>query len=130
MRRCAPSLAWRAFACLAASADFARVATEDLDVGGQPIRAGEAVPVQLHSADRDAAVFRDADEIDLTRWPNPHIAFGHGVHHCLGAPLARMELQVILAALVARMPRLRLAGEVDWVTDRLVRGARGLPVTW
>jgi cytochrome P450 len=75
-------------------------------------------------------VFRDADEIDLTRSPNPHIAFGHGVHHCLGAPLARMELQVILAALVARMPRLRLAGEVDWVTDRLVRGARGLPVAW
>jgi cytochrome P450 len=115
---------------MAVSADFARVATEELDLGGQRIRAGDAVLVQLHSADRDAAVFRDADELELTRSPNPHVAFGHGLHHCLGASLARMELQVILGALVARMPGLRLTGDVEWVADRLVRGVRGLSVGW
>jgi cytochrome P450 len=115
---------------MAMSADFARIATEDVEVGGQVVRAGDAVLVQIHSADRDAAVFRDADELDLTREPNPHIAFGHGVHHCLGAPLARMELQVVFEALVKRLPGLRLAADVEWVSDRLVRGARGLTVAW
>jgi cytochrome P450 len=115
---------------MAMSADFARIATEDVEVGGQVVRAGDAVLVQIHSADRDAAVFRDADELDLTREPNPHIAFGHGVHHCLGAPLARMELQVVFETLVKRLPGLRLAADVEWVSDRLVRGARGLTVAW
>jgi cytochrome P450 len=115
---------------MAMSADFARIATEDVEVGGQVVRAGDAVLVQIHSADRDAAVFRDADELDLTREPNSHIAFGHGVHHCLGAPLARMELQVVFEALVKRLPGLRLAADVEWVSDRLVRGARSLTVAW
>ncbi|MBP2326598.1 cytochrome P450 [Kibdelosporangium banguiense] len=115
---------------MALSVDFARVATEDVEVGGQVVPAGDAVLVQLHSADRDTAVFPDGGELDLTRDPNPHIAFGHGAHHCLGAPLARLELHVIFEALVRRLPGLRLAREVEWVSDRLLRGARGLNVAW
>jgi hypothetical protein len=78
-------------------------------------------------------VFNHPDELDLARTYNPHLAFGHGVHHCLGAPLARMELQVALAALTSRLPDLRLAvppAEIPWRSDRLVRGVRALPVTW
>jgi cytochrome P450 len=78
-------------------------------------------------------VFNHPDELDLARTYNPHLAFGHGVHHCLGAPLARMELQVALAALTSRLPDLRLAvppDEIPWRSDRLVRGVRALPVTW
>ena len=118
---------------MAASVDFARIAVDDVQLSGRRIAAGDAVLVQLHAANRDAAVFERPDELDLARAENPHLAFGHGVHHCLGAPLARMELQVALAALVDRLPGLRLAvpaDEIPWRADRLVRGVRSLPVTW
>jgi cytochrome P450 len=121
------------FVPMAASADFARVARGDIAVGGQLVRAGEAVLVQLHAANRDHAVFDDPDVLDLARARNPHVAFGHGPHHCLGAPLARMELQIALAGPLTRMPSLRLAvpaEEVPWRADRLVRGVDSLPVTW
>lgn len=118
---------------MAASVDFARIAVDDVELSGRRIAAGDAVLVQLHAANRDAAVFERPDELDLTRTENPHLAFGHGVHHCLGAPLARMELQVALAALVDRLPGMRLAvpaDEIPWRSDRLVRGVRALPITW
>jgi cytochrome P450 len=118
---------------MAASVDFARIAVEDVELPGGWIRAGEAVLVQLHAANRDVMVFNRPDELDLARTYNPHVAFGHGVHHCLGAPLARMELQVALATLVHRLPGLRLAvpaAEIPWRADRLVRGVRALPVAW
>ena len=112
---------------------FARVATQDVEVGGTVVRAGEAVFVNIQSANRDESVFHDPAELDLTRRHNPHIAFGHGVHHCLGAQLARVELQVALGSLLHRFPRLRLAvpaEEVPWKTGLLVRGPVALPVTW
>ncbi|MQY17174.1 cytochrome P450 [Nocardia macrotermitis] len=112
---------------------FARVATEDVEVGGTTVRAGDAVFVNTQSANRDEAVFHDPAELDLTRQHNPHIAFGHGVHHCLGAQLARIELQVALSSLLRRFPGLRLAvpaEEVPWKTGLLVRGPVALPVTW
>ncbi|WP_132115769.1 cytochrome P450 [Actinocrispum wychmicini] len=115
---------------MAASAEFARVAREDVQLGGQLVRAGEAVMAQMHAANRDRAVFPDPDTVDLAREHNPHTAFGHGVHHCLGAPLARLELQVALEGLLAEMPGLRLVGEVRWRADRLVRGVTALPVSW
>ncbi|RSM84698.1 cytochrome P450 [Kibdelosporangium aridum] len=118
---------------MAASADFARVAREDVEVGGQLVRAGEAVLVQVHAANRDSAVFHQPDDLDLTRAHNPHIAFGFGVHYCLGVSLARLELRIVLSALLERFPDLRLgvpAEEVPWRTDRLVRGVRALPVAW
>ena len=78
-------------------------------------------------------MFDDPDRLDLTRSPNPHLSFGHGPHHCLGAPLARMELQVGLAALLRRLPELRLAtdeAEITWKRGLSVRGPSALAVTW
>lgn len=118
---------------MAASADFARIAKQDIEVGGQLVRAGEAVLVQIHAANRDRRLFDAADDLVLTREANAHIAFGFGVHHCLGAPLARLELHLALVGLITRFPGLRLAvpaAEVPWRTDRLLRGVRSLPVAW
>ena len=89
--------------------------------------------VAIGSANRDETVFDHPEEIDFHRETNPHIGFGHGVHHCLGAPLARLELRMAVGTLVRRLPGLRLAvpaDEVAWRADRLVRGARSLPVAW
>jgi cytochrome P450 len=107
-----------------------RVAAEDLEIGGQRIAAGEPVLVVLLSANRDDR-FPDADELDLGRAQNPHLAFGHGIHYCLGAPLARLEAQVAFGKLLAGFPRLRLAvpeGELAWRPGLLLRGLRDLPV--
>lgn len=121
------------FTPLGAAGGFARIAKEDVEVGGQLVRKGEAVIVQMGAANRDATVFERPDEIDFARENNPHVAFGHGVHHCLGAPLARLELQLAVGTLVRRLPGLRLAvpaDDVAWRADRLVRGVRALPVAW
>ena len=118
---------------LGAAAAFARYATEDLELGGVRIRAGEPVIAAMSSANRDATVFDEPDRLDLTREAGPHLGFGHGVHHCLGAQLARMELQVALATLLARLPGLALAvpdDELEWKSGLLVRGLRSMPVTW
>jgi nocardicin N-oxygenase len=109
------------------------VAAADIELGGVLIRAGEPVMVARASANRDEAVFPRPEEIDFERANNPHMAFGHGAHYCLGAQLARMELQVAIASLLNRFPELRLAvpaEEVPWKTGALVRGVRALPVTW
>lgn len=121
------------FVPLGAGAGFARIAKEDVELGGQLVRKGEAVMVAIGSANRDETVFDHPEEIDFHRETNPHIGFGHGVHHCLGAPLARLELRMAVGTLVRRLPGLRLAvpaDEVAWRADRLVRGARSLPVAW
>ncbi|MDT5042660.1 MAG: hypothetical protein QOE51_3645 [Actinoplanes sp.] len=118
---------------LGAASSFARYATEDVELGGVRIRAGEPVIASLSSANRDDDVFADPDGLDLTREVNPHIGFGHGVHHCLGAQLARMELQVALGTLLTRLTGLSLAvdeKELDWKPGQLVRGLRSMPVTW
>jgi cytochrome P450 len=97
------------------------------------LRAGDPVLVATASANRDERVFADPERIDFTRQPNPHIGFGHGVHHCLGAPLARMELQVALATLLERLPQLRFGvpeEEIVWKRGMLMRGPRSLPVIW
>ncbi|WP_067693281.1 cytochrome P450 [Nocardia jejuensis] len=112
---------------------FARIATEDVELSGITIRAGEAVFVNTQSANRDDSVFTDPEHLDLTRIDNPHMAFGHGAHHCLGAQLARLELQVAMGTLLRRFPTLRLAipvDEVPWKTGLLVRGPEALPVAW
>jgi cytochrome P450 len=120
------------FIPLSASGNSTRIATEDLELGGRHIRAGEAVVTVLSSANRDAEVFDRPDEIDFHRAAIPHIAYGHGVHHCLGAQLARAEMQIAIAILVRRLPSLRLAvpaEDVAWRT-RVVRGVTERPVTW
>jgi cytochrome P450 len=119
---------------LGASVDFARVATEDVELGGQHIQAGEAVLVEFYAANRDQRAFAQPDRLDLLRENNnSHLTFGHGVHHCLGAQLARLEMQEVVTALITRFPALRLAvapDEVRWRADRLVRGVLALPVAW
>jgi cytochrome P450 len=121
------------FVQLGSGGSFARIATEDVELGGVTIQAGEAVFVNTQSANRDEAVFDTPEHMDLLRTHNPHMAFGHGVHHCLGAQLARLELQVALGSLLRRFPTLHLAvpvADVPWKTGLLVRGPKALPVSW
>lgn len=118
---------------IVASAGFARVAVEDVELSGTLIKAGEAVLVSEPAANRDETVFDRAGELDFGRQNNQHIAFGHGVHHCLGAPLARLELQIAIDLLLSRFPVLRLAvpeDQVPWKDRSLAHGVSALPVTW
>ncbi|MFF2526103.1 cytochrome P450 [Streptomyces liangshanensis] len=110
-----------------------RVATEDLEVGGQLIRAGEGIIAASDIANRDGAAFPDPDALDLGRAARHHVAFGYGVHQCLGQPLARVELQVVYSTLYRRVPTLALAkpvSELGFKHDMLVYGVHELPVTW
>ena len=106
----------------------ARVATEDLDLGGHRVQQGESVLALLGAANRDPDQFADPDRLDLTRTPNPHLSFGRGIHFCLGAPLARLEAQIAIAGLVARFPKLRLAGEPERSPTVTLRGLTRLPL--
>ncbi|MEE6263834.1 cytochrome P450 [Plantactinospora sonchi] len=118
---------------LGVASAFPRYATEDVEIGGVLVRAGEPVLASLTSANRDGEVFAEPDRLDLARDPNPHVGFSHGVHHCVGAQLARMELQVALRTLVTRLPGLRLAvpePELVWKSGLIVRGLISLPVAW
>jgi len=108
-----------------------RYATEPLTLGGQDIPAGDPVLVVLAAADRDPERFDGPDTLDLTRRDNQHLGYGHGIHYCLGAPLARLEGQTALATLLTRLPDLRLAAdpeELRWRGGLIMRGLRTLPV--
>ena len=118
------------FVPLGAGAGFARYATEDVEVGDVLVRKGEPVLVAIGAANRDRLQFGTADQLVLDRDDNHHLGFGHGVHHCLGAPLARLELQEALRALTRELPGLRLAGDIEWKTQMLVRGPRSMPIGW
>ncbi|MUN38660.1 cytochrome P450 [Actinomadura litoris] len=121
------------FTPLLTQGSLARFVLTDVEVGGTLLRAGDQVLIELAAANRDPDAFADPETLDLGRKDNPHIAFGHGLHRCVGASLARMELQVALATLTRRLPDLRLArpaGEVDWLVERFVRRPKELEVTW
>ncbi|WP_432062963.1 cytochrome P450 family protein [Streptomyces sp. S1] len=108
-----------------------RYATRALTVGGQEIPAGDPVLVVLAAADRDPERFDGPDVLDLARRDNQHLGYGHGIHYCLGAPLARLEGQTALATLLTRLPDLRLAAdpaELRWRGGLIMRGLRTLPV--
>lgn len=110
-----------------------RVATEDVQLGGVTIRQGEMVHVSYLTANRDALVFERPDELDLDRPSGPHMTFGWGTHHCIGAHLARMELQVAIGTLLRRFPQLHLAvapEQVPWQTGSIWRSPQALPVAW
>ncbi|MFD6064038.1 cytochrome P450 [Rhodococcus wratislaviensis] len=110
-----------------------RVATEDLEIGGQLIKAGDVVRAATQSANRDPDVFPEPDKLDIRRGARNHLAFGFGIHQCLGQPLARVELQVVYETLARRIPTLRLAIPVDDVpykNDVEIFGVHQLPVTW
>lgn len=94
---------------------FARTATRDVDLGGRHVRRGEQVALTLTAANRDPAVFTSPDEVNLDRSPNKHLAFGHGVHKCPGAPLARLELTIALTELLTRTRAFTPDGPVSWL---------------
>lgn len=109
-----------------------RVALEDLEVGGQQIKAGDAIIASIEAANRCPVVFPNPHEFDIHRDTGRHMAFGFGIHQCLGQPLARIELQVLWSTLFRRVPTLALAANLDELNFRegVVYGVEELPVTW
>ncbi|MGB3440130.1 MAG: cytochrome P450 [Actinophytocola sp.] len=110
-----------------------RIAVEDVTVGGVTITAGEAVLPLINAANRDAEVFADPDGVRIDRKPNPHLSFGHGIHHCLGAQLGRMELEIAVGTLLRDLPGLRLAvdeSELEWSSGVAFSRPQTLPVLW
>jgi cytochrome P450 len=108
---------------------FERTATSDTEVGGVTIRQGQKIAALIGSANRDETVFNNSDTMDLTRDPNPHIGFGAGIHFCIGAPLARMEMSVALPRLMERFPTLELAGEPTSRGTFVLRGWASVPIS-
>jgi cytochrome P450 len=114
-------------------ASMPRVTTEELELGGVRLPAGSVVLPTIAAANRDPGPFADPDRLDLTRPEVAHLGFGAGVHHCLGAPLARMELQEALGGILRHLPGLRVAAEDSDLTFKrgmIVRSVEALPVTW
>ncbi|MEV2248019.1 cytochrome P450 [Streptomyces sp. NPDC049970] len=110
-----------------------RTALEDIEIAGRTIRAGDGVILLGELANRDPSVFPDPDRLDITRDARHHQAFGAGSHHCVGQPLARMELQVVYPTLFRRIPTLRTVDGVDSIPfkyDAVIYGLHALPVTW
>ncbi|GAB7141488.1 cytochrome P450 [Mycobacterium riyadhense] len=105
-----------------------RTATRDITLGGHSIEAGQKVQIWEGSANRDALVFDRADEFDITRKPNPHLGFGQGVHYCLGANLARLELRVLYEELLSRFATVRVVQPVEWTRSNRHTGIRHLVV--
>ncbi len=109
---------------------MSRTVHTPVEIHGQPLGVGEKVALMYLAANRDPEVFPDPHRFDITRSPNPHVAFGYGPHFCLGAHLARLETRSMLAELVERVERLELAGEVEHVWSSFINGIKRLPVTF
>ncbi|CAB5105751.1 MAG: cytochrome P450 [Actinobacteria bacterium] len=108
---------------------FERTATKDTELGGVEIQAGQKIAALIGSANRDGTVFNNADEMDITRDPNPHIGFGAGIHFCLGAPLARLEMGVSLPALWEKYPKMSLASEPVRRPTFVLRGYESVEIS-
>jgi cytochrome P450 len=136
--RADPTLADRAveelLRYLSVAKTFMRTALEDVELGGHTITAGTAVILSYHTANRDPDRFPDPHTLDIRREAGGHLAFGHGIHQCLGQQLARVEMRVAFPALLSRFPTLRLALPADQVPLRPetadIYGVKSLPVTW
>jgi cytochrome P450 len=108
-----------------------RLASQDIEVRGKVMEKNDRIRWFISSANRDPNVFADPEKFDITRQPNPHVAFGNGVHHCLGATLARVEGQEVFKALAERFPDLQVATEqLDYQPSITFRSLKSLPVTW
>ncbi|MFA5710874.1 cytochrome P450 [Mycolicibacterium sp.] len=110
-----------------------RTITADVEIGGHTFKEGDIVMVAMDAANRDPKVFDDPNTLNIRRDARSHIAFGYGIHVCLGAPLARVELQVVINALLQRIPTLKVAvpaEEVEVKSDARIFGLKALPVTW
>jgi cytochrome P450 len=108
---------------------FERWVLEDVELHGVRIPKGAELGLIFGSANRDPAVFADPDRLDLSRSPNPHLSFGAGIHFCLGAPLARLELEIAFGTILERLPNLALAEEPRWKRNYIIRGLERLTVT-
>jgi cytochrome P450 len=109
---------------------FRRTASADSMIADVPIRAGDKVVVSFASANRDEAVFADPDRFDPTRAPNPHLAFGHGPHFCLGAHLARVQMKALFYALLIHTSAIEYAGAPTYLRSTFQRGVKHLPIRW
>lgn len=109
---------------------FRRTATVDAVIGGQPVRGGDKVVVSFTSANRDETVFTDPDAFDIERAPNPHLTFGHGPHFCLGAHLAKTQMNALFTEVLARTASLVCAGQPSYLRSNFQRGVKSLPVAW
>jgi cytochrome P450 PksS len=110
-----------------------RYASEDVTIHGITIPRGEMTLGVIGSANRDEKIFHNPDELDITRDPNKHLSFGHGIHFCLGAPLARLEAEIAINTLLRRIPDLRLsipANSLRWRPSMILRGLESLPVSF
>jgi cytochrome P450 len=107
---------------------FRRTAMRDAELRGQKIRRGDKVTVWYGSANRDEEVFPDADRFDVGRTPNEHLAFGMGHHFCLGANLARLEIQIMFEEIFRRLPDIELAGPVERLRSNFINGVKHMPV--
>ncbi|PAF07477.1 cytochrome P450 [Shouchella clausii] len=109
-----------------------RWATEDVELQGKPVRKGDMLLISLASANRDKEAFEEPDMFDITRETNNHLAFGKGVHFCLGAPLARLEGEIAISTLLQRMPKLRLKktgrDSLQWRPGMIIRGVKEIPL--
>jgi cytochrome P450 len=129
----APSAAEELVRYLGVGVGLMRQATEDTDLLGTRIRAGDYVVAAVWSANRDPELHPDGDRLDIGRVAGAHLGFGHGAHTCVGQQIARIELVTVLRKLAARVPGLRTAkplSEIPFKTDSVVRGPVDLPVTW
>ena len=107
-----------------------KMAMADTEISGVPIAKGDIVVVSLPAANRDPALTKDPDRLDIERADLAHVAFGYGAHHCIGAPLARMEMRIAFSALFERFPGLREAGEPEFRSFNVVYGLSAFPVAW
>jgi len=107
---------------------FRRTATRDLELGGQKIRENDKVVIYYGSANRDPRAFARPDRFDVERDPNPHVGFGIGVHYCLGASLAKLEMRIMFEELLRRLPDLELAGPVARLRSNFINGIKSMPV--
>jgi cytochrome P450 len=110
--------------------EFMRTATAGTELSGTAIAQGEAVLLSYPSANRDEDVFADPFHFDAGRDPNKHLAFGAGVHYCLGAALARMETRAFYAELLPRLRTIELADQPEWTATTFVGGLKHLPITY
>jgi cytochrome P450 len=107
---------------------FRRTTTQDTELGGQRLRAGEKIVLWYNSANRDAAVFDDPYRFDVTRTPNEHVGFGGpGAHHCLGANLARREIAVVFRELLRRLPDIEITGPPEMLRSNFIHGIKRMP---
>jgi cytochrome P450 len=108
---------------------ISRIAAEDVEMRGKLIKKDDRIRWIISSANRDPEKFENPDTMDITRWPNPHVAFGAGIHHCLGATIARVEGQEVFGALAERYPNMELKqNDMEYQSSITFRSIKNLPV--